>query len=453
MIDTHCHLEMPHFDEDRESVILRAVNSGVRRMLTVGTDLDLSKKALQIADANSSVYCSIGIHPHDSSIATDESLEEIRHLASHPKVLAIGEIGLDFFKNYSPHEAQKKAFKEQLSLALQLDLPIIIHDREAHSEIFELLEDFNGAPYNGVFHCFSGDVQFARRVLDLGFHLSFTGTITFMKEKKSHEVLKFAPQDRIMIETDCPFLTPVPYRGKKRNEPAFVALVAEKLAEIWKMNVQTVERVTTDNAYRLFGFETAGATLKIAYRYRDSLYLNITNRCSNACSFCAKWQDYTLGPNFLRLESEPDLEEILKSAQDVTKYPEVVFCGYGEPTERLEVMLKTARALRERGAKKLRLNTNGQGDLINKRAIAPLLEKVFDAVSVSLNAQDAAAYQDICESRYGYDSYESIKRFIVEVKKFVPEVTATVVNVPGVDVDACRRIAKEELDVEFKVRG
>lgn len=453
LIDTHCHLEMPHFDEDRQEVILRAKDSGVTRMLTVGTNLEFSEKALAIAQSNPEVYCAIGIHPHDSKTADEKAIAKIEQLSKHQKVLAIGEIGLDFFKNYSPREDQIKAFKTQLALARQLDMPVIIHDRDAHLDMLDLLEGFDGAPYRGVFHCFSGDVEIARCVLDLGFYLSFTGTITFKKEKISHEVLKIAPKDRVMLETDCPYLTPVPYRGKRRNEPAYVNYVAEKLAEIWEMQVPDIERITTDNAYRLFGFETAGAVSQIAYTYRDALYLNITNRCSNSCNFCAKWPDFMLGPHFLRLENEPSVEEILEAAGDVTGYPEVVFCGFGEPTERLRVLLHAAKELRKAGARRLRLNTNGLGDLINQQQIAPLVESVFDAVSVSLNAQDSQTYQDICDSRFGDESFEAISKFIREVKKYVPEVTATVVNLPEVDIESCRKLAEEELKVKFQVRG
>ena len=452
LIDTHCHLEMPKFDDDRSETVNRAIKSGVTRMITVGTNIPDDQKVISIAETYREVYCAVGIHPHDAEQARPENLEKLTIMARHPKVLAIGEIGLDFFKNYSPRDAQEGAFFMQLGLAQYLDLPVIIHDRDAHKRVLEMLADFGGAPYKGVFHCFAGDVQMAEKVLDLGFHVSFTGTITFNKKMESHDVIRMVPKDRLMVETDCPFLTPAPHRGH-RNEPAYTAFVAKKVAELWEISEEEVAQITTDNAYRLFGFEAAEKPHQIAYTYKDSLYIAVTNRCSNRCSFCAKWPDYALGPHNLRLPKEPTVDEILEAAQDVEEYPEVVFCGFGEPTERLDVILEAANGLRGKGAKRLRLNTNGQGDLINEKPIAQLLKGVFGSVSISLNAQDAQTYQRICRSRFGENAYDAVKSFIVEAKKYVPSVTATIVRGQGVDEEACRRIAEEELGVAFRVRG
>ena len=256
IIDTHCHLEMKHFDKDRGEVIKRARNAGVKRMITVGTNLSDGEKVIQIAKANPDVFCAVGIHPHDSLEADEAGIAQLRELLKKPKVLALGEIGLDYFKNYAPRDTQVKAFEAQLDLAIELGMPLIIHDRDAHVEILEILKKKSRAPYRGVFHCFSGGIKTAREVLDLGFYISFTGTTTYKNETKSHEVLAMAPKERVMVETDCPYLAPVPFRGK-RNEPSYVTYVGEKLAEIWGITPKQVARITTENAYRLFGFENA----------------------------------------------------------------------------------------------------------------------------------------------------------------------------------------------------
>jgi TatD DNase family protein len=452
LIDTHCHLEMGHYDEDRTETIKRALEAGVGRMLTVATNMADGEKVLKIASEHKQVFCALGIHPHDSPEAGTENLAELARRLAQPKALALGEIGLDFFKNYAPRDVQIRAFQLQLELADELDMPIIIHDRDAHEETVGILREQGKAPYRGVFHCFAGDVDIARQVLDLGFYLSFTGAITFKKETRSHEVLRMAPRDRVMIETDAPFLTPTPYRGK-RNEPAYVRFVAEKLAELWGIPVDLVARITSDNAYRLFGFEAAIMEPAISYEWKESLYLNITNRCGNQCDFCAKWPDFCLGPHNLRLNAEPSVAEVLDAIGDPSSYPEIVFCGYGEPTERLGDLIEIAKNLKARGAKSIRLNTNGQADLINGRATAQDLKGVVDAVSVSLNSQDAKSYQELCSSKFGEKAYGSIKNYIKDVARFVPEVTASVVRLPGVDIEACRRIAEVELKVIFRVRG
>lgn len=257
LIDTHCHLEMRQFARDGFAAVARAVEAGVLRMITVGTNMADNEKVIRIAGEHREVYCSVGIHPHDSAEATPDNLAELKELAKGPKVLAVGETGLDFFKNYAPRDVQIAGFEAQLQVAHELNMPIVIHDRNAHDEVLGILNNFGRTPYRGVFHCFSGDVSVARRALDLGFYISFTGTITYKNEMRSHEVLRMAPRDRVMVETDAPFLTPMPHRGRKRNEPAFVTFVAEKVAEIWGMKPEDVAELTTQNACRLFDFEAA----------------------------------------------------------------------------------------------------------------------------------------------------------------------------------------------------
>jgi len=452
LIDSHCHLEMPHYKDEREQIIERALAAGVRRLLTVGTNLPDSRRVVQIAAQHEPVYCSIGIHPHDAKDASEQSYAELRELAEQPKVVAYGEIGLDFFKNYSPHDVQIREFTRQIRLARDLNLPIIIHDRDAHQETVDILKS-EGGTYRGVFHCFAGDEAMAEQVMDLGFLLSFTGSITFGKKMKAHRVIRQAPLDRIMVETDAPFLTPVPHRGK-RNEPAYVRFVAEKIAELKETTVEEVEWFTTDNAYRLFRFETFGKLAAIVYPWKKALYINLTSRCSNRCLFCAKHPAFTLGPHYLRLEEneEPTVDDVLAEISDTAAHEEIVFCGYGEPTIRWDEMIRIAKALKKRGARRIRLNTNGLAELIHDRPLAKEMKGVIDAVSVSLNAPDAGAYAELCNPQQGERAYHAVLDFIGQAKRYVPEVVASVVTVADVDLPAVRKLAEQQLGVPLRER-
>jgi TatD DNase family protein len=250
-IDSHCHLEMPHFDEDRDAVIQRAKEAGVTRMITVATNLGDAKKAAQIANGATGVFLALGLHPHDARTASEDVWKEMNELARGPKVVAWGEIGLDYHYDHSPRHIQRSVFAEQIYIARELGLPIIIHTREANNDTLGVLENEADGPYSGVVHCFGGDLAMAERVLDMGFKISFTGTITFRKNLQTHEVIRYVGLDNILIETDSPYLTPIPHRGK-RNEPAHVALVARHLAEIMGAPLETVAEKMWQNTCGVF---------------------------------------------------------------------------------------------------------------------------------------------------------------------------------------------------------
>jgi len=251
LIDTHAHLQLQHFDEDRDAVIRRAVDVGVARIITIGTDVASSRMAIALAEKDESIFAAVGIHPTDCDNSADADFEEIHQLAQHPRVVAIGEIGLDYYWKNVPPEVQRKAFVRQLAMARELKKPVIIHNREAGEAILQTLREENIHELRGVFHCFSENMDFARHVLELGSYISFTGNLTY-KKSTLPEVAALIPLDRIMLETDAPFMTPVPYRGK-RNEPANVVHIAEKLGEIKKLPVAEIAMVTSENACRLFG--------------------------------------------------------------------------------------------------------------------------------------------------------------------------------------------------------
>jgi TatD DNase family protein len=241
----------------------------------------------------------------------------------------------------------------------------------------------------------------------------------------------------------------VPHRGK-RNEPAFVKLAAEKVAEVKGLTLDDVARITTKNVRNLFGIRLWDQSAKIAYRIRNSLYLNITNRCSNRCSFCAKFDDFTVKGHNLLLDGEPDFAEIMTAVGEPKGIDEVVFCGYGEPLLRLDMVKQVADELKRRGYS-IRINTDGQANLAHGRDILPELTGLIDSISVSLNAQDAETYNTLCNSPFKEAGFAGVCDFIQSAKRYIPNVAASAVTVPGVDIEACRRLALS-LGVEFRVR-
>lgn len=249
-VDTHTHLDFDRFDADRDEVIRRAHEANVAAMITIGVDYKTSLAAVEIAEKHTGIYAAVGVHPHDAANMTDEQFAELGDLSSHPKVVAIGEVGLDYHYDYSPRDVQRNVFRRFLDLAKERQMPVIIHTREADADILATIREKGRSNWQGVFHCFSGDEEMANKVLELGFFISFTGTVTF-KNSDSINVAKSVPMDRLMIETDCPFLAPAPKRGK-RNEPAFVAHVAQKIAAAKQMSTEEFAKITTLNALRFF---------------------------------------------------------------------------------------------------------------------------------------------------------------------------------------------------------
>ena len=252
LIDTHLHLHLAQFDGDRQQTIERAERAQIERIVEVGYDLVSSHAALELAKEHAGIYAVVGIQPHYAMEAGDDWLAEIRRLAAHEKVVAIGEIGLDYHHDRAPHDAQERLFRAQLALARELTLPVVIHSREAQADTVRILRDAaRGQP--GVMHSFSGDWAYAEACLEVGFMLSFSGPVTFSKATELHEVARRAPIDRILTETDSPYLAPHPLRGK-RNEPANVRLIAERLAALREIELPDLARSVWDNAGRLFRF-------------------------------------------------------------------------------------------------------------------------------------------------------------------------------------------------------
>ncbi|RUT27710.1 TatD family deoxyribonuclease [Paenibacillus zeisoli] len=252
LFDTHTHLDAAQFDEDREEVIARAVEQGVTRMINVGFNRETIPSTMKLAETYDFIYAAVGWHPQDAITMKDGDLEWIAELCEHKKVVAIGEIGLDYYWDTSPKDVQHEVFRKQIGLARSLNMPIVIHNRDAHEDVIRILREEKASEVGGVMHSFSGSWETAKMCLDLGFHISFGGPITFKNAKQPKEVLKQVPNDRLLIETDSPYLTPHPFRGK-RNESSYVRLVAEMAAELKGISLEELAEITTKNALERFG--------------------------------------------------------------------------------------------------------------------------------------------------------------------------------------------------------
>jgi len=250
LIDTHAHLNLPDYKKDLEEVLSRAKEAGVAGIINVGIDVKTSITALELAHQYKGLWATAGIHPHEVKKVTEETYETLKALLADEKMVAVGEIGLDYAKEYSPRNLQQEHFLGQLALARELALPVVIHSREASPDIMTFLRQ--ELPERFVFHCYAGSVEEAREILDLGGYISITGIVTFPRAENIRQIVRYVPLERLMIETDCPFLTPVPHRGK-RNEPAFVRHVAEKIAEVKGVTLEECARQTTKNARDFFG--------------------------------------------------------------------------------------------------------------------------------------------------------------------------------------------------------
>jgi TatD DNase family protein len=251
LVDSHAHLELEPLVRDPAAVVDRAEQAGIAYIVTVGIDLEDARLALEIADRFSHVFASVGFHPHNAKTATDGTLTAMEELAGHPKVRGYGEIGLDFFRNLSPQDLQRSVFADQLALAKRLKKPVIIHLRDAYREGLDMLEKAAPFPAGGVIHCFSGTKDDAKRALDLDFHVSIPGTVTYKKNDVLRDIVRTLPIDRLLLETDCPFLAPEPLRGKD-NEPAYLVHTAQRVAEVRGEALQRLAEATTANARRLF---------------------------------------------------------------------------------------------------------------------------------------------------------------------------------------------------------
>lgn len=251
LIDTHAHLDFPKFDKDRTEVINRAIDSGIEKIVNIGSNMTSSRNSVELSRRYDEIYSVIGIHPHNADSFDLNVSKKLKKLSKNEKVVAIGEIGLDFHYDNSPREKQKQAFRAQIRLAKTLDLPIVIHTRDADKQTLEILKEENAGDLGGIMHCFASDKKMAREILNLGFNIAFGGLITFNNLSNLREVVSEVPLNKILVETDAPYLTPEPYRGK-RNEPSYIKYVADKIAEVKNVSLEKVAKETTANAKKVY---------------------------------------------------------------------------------------------------------------------------------------------------------------------------------------------------------
>ena len=448
-VDTHAHLFFDNFDGEVNQVIERAVNDGIDYILVPSTDLKTAEQVAELTEKYDIVYGAVGIHPHDTKEWDNSWLKKIEELSKLEKIVAIGEIGLDYYYDYSPKEKQLEAFKAQIDLALKLNLPIIVHNRNSDDDLMKVIGEYSSSGLKAQFHCFNSTVENAQELIKLNYLISFTGNITFKKADELRKLVKVVGLDHLLLETDSPFMTPVPHRGK-RNEPSNIKYVAEKIAEIHETNVKEVAQVTSLNALKRVGSGKKKETVN-TYQIGDSLYINVTNRCNAHCSFCTRKEDpvihgYNLG---MEKNEEPEPEVYISEIGDPTKYKEIVFCGYGEPTIRWDVIKEVAKAVKDKGGR-TRLNTNGHGNHINKRDITPEFKNLIDVVSVSLNTFDPRQYARIMGLDTGL--YNEMINFTRQAKQFAEKVVMSIVTIDEVDIEKARKIAEEKIGVEFRVR-
>lgn len=449
LIDTHCHLDFKDFDADRDQVLDRAKQAGVGRIVNVASSIEGTRRSIELAKRYDIVYASVGVHPHDAGTVTDKVIGDFKELAKGDKVVAIGEVGLDYYRNLSPKETQIAAFRKFIRLAQETDLPLIVHSREANDDLIAILKEESGGKVNGVIHCFSGDKEFLKKCLDMGLFISFTCSLTFKNADNLRRVAKDTPMERVLLETDAPYLAPQEFRGR-RNESSYLARLVDEWSKIAGLSKDDVARITSHNANALFGLGLDEYS-EIAYPIRDSLYLNITNRCTNSCDFCVRTSTAFVKGHNLRLSKEPSAGDILKAIGDSAGYKEVVFCGYGEPTLRLDIIKAVAKKMKESGVR-TRLVTNGHGNLINKRPIVKELAGLIDRASVSLDVDTEEKYDRICVPEFGKGTYRAVLDFIKDCVANNIETEVTCLDLPEVDIKKCEEITRS-LGAKFRLRS
>jgi len=447
-IDTHAHLFDPKFKGEIEQILDRAKEAGVDYIIVPATDLASSEAAIKLADKYDCIFASVGVHPHESKDWNDSWIEKIEDLAKNKKVVAIGEIGLDYYYDFSPREIQIKAFETQIELALKLNLPVIIHNRDANNDVINLARKYKEHGLRAQFHCFAGSIADARELVEMHHYISFPGIITFKNADEIRKVLSRIALENLLLETDAPYMTPVPHRGQ-RNEPSYIKLIAEKIGIIQNLRVEDVARTTSYNAHNLFKIGPK-PELSFTYQIGQSLYVNVTNRCDADCVFCdRKGMAVISGYNLkMKKSDEPEADVYIQEIGNPTKYKEIVFCGYGEPTIRWNVVKQIAGYVKENGGK-TRMNSDGHGNFINKKDITPELKGLIDTVSISLNSTNPEQYGKLM--RVDPSLHAEMIDFAKKAKNYT-HVVMSIVGLNEVDSISAQKFVKEEIGVDFRER-
>jgi TatD DNase family protein len=439
--DSHCHLHFEHFDNDLDSVIDRAARSGITRIMIPSVDIPTAERALSIASKRRGVWFSAGFHPEHLPVhGGEEQWAGMKRMLIEPEASAIGETGLDLYHRTFPLEDQIFWFRRHIELASATGYPLIVHSRNAEAEVLEQLPESSSFPV--ILHCWGGDCRLTEQAVKRGFYIGFGGPLTYRKNEEQRKVLASVPRNRILLETDSPFLPPEPHRGS-RNEPAFAAVVALAIRETVfpGMSVEAVLHLLGLNALRAYRLHPMDRRADILYRWGDSLYVNLTSRCGNHCVFCIRRFEDGVGGYFLRHRTDPPESMVLAAvdAFPLEDFPELVFCGFGEPTLRPLLLQECAGRAKARGVR-TRLNTNGLCTaFMDDEAVLRLLG-TFDYVSVSLNASGEAEYNRICSPSSG-GAWEHLMRFLRLLRKADIEARVTAVESSGADLERLRSFA------------
>ncbi|MCS7262144.1 MAG: YchF/TatD family DNA exonuclease [Aquificaceae bacterium] len=447
MVDTHCHLDLLEEEELRQTL----QDKDLEYLITVGYDRKTIGNALRLAEEHHHVYCAVGFHPHEADKVGEQDFQWLKEVARHPKVRALGEMGLDYYKNYSDKKRQEEVFRRQISIARELGLPIVVHSREAEQDTLRILKEEKAYEVGGVMHCFTGSYEFMRACADLGFYISYSGIITYPSATGLREVVKKTPTYRLLVETDAPFLAPQPVRGKP-NKPPYLRHVIEALAQLVPNSTpQDVERMTAENAKLLFNLLSERKKESITYRINNRLYINLTNKCNLHCTFCQRERErnFMVKGYWVWVSRDPTVEEVIKEIGDPTQYEEVVFCGYGEPTLRFSALKEIARWVKQKGGK-VRVDTNGLMFTFLPKESLRELKGLVDVWSVSLNAPDPETYQQVCKPAQ-QEAFKHVVEFIKEAVREGFRVVATAVDYEGVDMKRTEDLARS-LGAQFRGR-
>lgn len=417
MIDSHCHVNLRHFDDDRETAIANAVSDGVVAFMNIGYDRDTIRETLDLVERHPFMFAAVGVHPHDAASLDDGLEAEVRQALDHPRVVAVGEIGLDFYRDLSPRDLQTDAFRRMIRLARERNKPIVIHCRDAFEEVIETLKS-EGDGYHGIFHAFSGTEADANRVFELGFHVGIGGVVTYRNAHLAETVMAL-PLERIVLETDSPYLTPHPWRGK-RNEPAFVAHVARMVAKIKQLPLADVAKATSENYLAAMGLESS-ALPRPVYRIGSSAYIQAAS-------------------------AEPaDLDAV--PAEGVE---EAVFTGLVDPLNAIEHTLHLAGHARERGWR-VRVNTDGLASHAAGRDVAPELADAVDEVVVTLFGPTLDLHNRLAYPPVDAAQWDAMQSFIRTVSAAGIDAICEFIATPGFDPEPCRVFA-HNLGATYDIR-
>jgi TatD DNase family protein len=440
LADTHCHLAFDDFASDLDAVVARSRAAGVGLIILPGIDLASSEASLALARGKPEMHAACGIHPSYEEAGDPSAFARISRLAFHPEVRAVGETGLELHRVEQPLPVQEESLRRHFSLARALALPLIVHSRSAERRVLEMLPADPGFPV--IMHCYTGPRAEALEAASRGYFIGFAGGLTYRKNEELRQTAAALPLDRILVETDAPFMSPEPLRGK-RCEPAFVAHTAARMAEIRGLAPVEAGTALFENALRAFRLGSHRRPSAV-YMLGPRAYVNLTGKCNNDCTFCIRRSCDGLGGYYLRHgRTDPPAWRILAALGllDPREFEELVFCGFGEPTTRPVELREISVKAREAGWK-IRLNTNGLATSMMEPAEARTLLAPFHTVSISLNCHDRESYSRICRPS-APDAWERLLEFIAIARESGARVRLTAVKAEGVDMAATRRLASE----------